>query len=167
MNALIEPTATAAPDDAMLARLVARLRHQIPLTAAMQLEAGSVDDGALVLRAPLAPNVNDKGCAFGGSLASLMTLAAWAAIELRLEARGLDCDVYVQDSSIDYLVPVWGELQARATLAEDQSWEAFFSALAMRGKGRIGISVEVAHAGRTAARLRARFVAKCPAGEGR
>jgi len=32
-------------------------------------------------------NVNDKDCAFGGSLASLMTLACWSWLTLAFPAR--------------------------------------------------------------------------------
>ena len=148
------------PDADALLRLVARMRREIPLTAAMGLQAGAFAGDTLQLRAPLAPNANDKGCAFGGSLASLMTLAAWALIELRLEARGARCEVYVQDSGIDYLAPVWGELQVTARLAEGQDWAAFFAALDARGKGRLTLLAQADHAGVPATRMRARFVAK-------
>ena len=65
---------------------------------------------------PLAPNVNDKGCAFGGSLVSLMTLAGWALVELALRQRGEDCDVFVGESHVRYLAPVWDDFQAHARL---------------------------------------------------
>ena len=66
--------------------------------------------------APLAANVNDKGCAFGGSLTSLMTLAGWSLVELLLRDRGHDCDVFVADSQVRYLKPVWEDLRAEARL---------------------------------------------------
>ena len=46
----------------------------------MQLQIAAYDGDSLSLHAPLAANFNDKGCAFGGSLTSLMTLAggAWS-----------------------------------------------------------------------------------------
>ena len=161
MNAVTrQDAAPPLPDADALARLVARMRREIPLTAAMGLEAGILAGDTLQLRAPLAPNVNDKGCAFGGSLASLMTLAAWALIELRLDARGSRCEVYVQDSGIDYLAPVWGELRVTARLAAGEDWAAFFAALDARGKGRLTVLAQADHAGMPATRMRARFVAK-------
>ncbi len=148
------------PCQSDLETLVARMRREIPLTAAMDLHAGTLDAAGLVLRAPLAPNRNDKGCAFGGSLVSLMTLAAWALVELQLRARGWHCEVYVQDSQVDYLTPVWGELHARAQLDAGEDWDAFFTTLAARGKGRLRLRAQIEHAGIVAARLQARFVAK-------
>ena len=55
-------------------RLQATL-DSMPPVAAMQIRVADFSAGALQLQAPLAANVNDKGNAFGGSLASVMTLA--------------------------------------------------------------------------------------------
>src|SRR5579863_8533752 len=86
--------------------LLDRAFDAIPLARAMQITLHRYDGDSLTLNAPLAPNVNDKGCAFGGSLAGLLTLAGWGLVLLRLKALGHDCDVYVQDSTIRYLAPV-------------------------------------------------------------
>ena len=85
----------------------------IPLTRTMQIALRDYDGDSLTLAAPLAPNVNDKGCAFGGSLASVATLAGWGLVALKLKSLQIDCEIYVQDSTIRYLAPVWGELVAR------------------------------------------------------
>ena len=47
----------------------------MPPAAAMGIGIDHYDGDGLCLTAPLSLHVNDKGCAFGGSLASLMTLA--------------------------------------------------------------------------------------------
>lgn len=142
------------------AALEQELLSDIPLTRAMALKATGYDGDSLTLSAPLGPNVNDKGCAFGGSLASLMTLAGWGVIKLATDARALDCDIYVQDSTVRYLAPVWQDFSATARLAEGESFEAFFAALAARGKGRLRVHVTVPIAdGVPAATLDARFVA--------
>lgn len=136
------------------------LLDAIPLTRTMQIALRDYDGDSLTLAAPLAPNVNDKGCAFGGSLASVATLAGWGLIALKLESLGLDCDVYVQDSTIRYLAPVWGELVATATLAEAESWDAFLASLTARGRGRLRVACRVPGSEAAAAcTLDARFVA--------
>ena len=91
------------------------LREGIPLARAIDLRVADYDGNRLALSAPLAPNVNDKGCAFGGSMSSLLTLAAWGLVNLKLAEAGLAADVYVQDAQLSYLAPVWGELVAEAT----------------------------------------------------
>jgi len=146
------------------ARLATDLEHEIlndiPITRTMQLRIAQADGDRIALAAPLAPNVNDKGCAFGGSLASVLTLAGWALLVLRMRAAGQECEVYVQDSHLKYLAPVWGDFFAEAQLADGESWEAFFAALASRGKGRLRVVASVAGSdGAPATTLEARFVA--------
>lgn len=136
---------------------------RIPLTRAMGLAVDGFDGTSLVLAAPLAPNVNDKGCAFGGSLASLMTLAGWGLLELVLQARTMQADIYVQDSSIRYLAPVWHDFRAIAAAAPGESLDAFAAAFAERGKARLRVHCRVPLPdGGDAATLDARFVALAP-----
>lgn len=150
-----------APERAGLAAaLQCDILERIPLARAMQLRVTRYDGDVLELAAPLAPNVNDKGCAFGGSLASLMTLTGWGLIELALRARGLDCDVYIGDSQLRYRAPVWGELVAEAHLADDADFDGFFSSLERRGKARLDVACAIAGEDGPAATLDAAFVAK-------
>jgi thioesterase domain-containing protein len=136
------------------------LLADIPLARAMELRAAAFDGEQLTLAAPLAPNRNDKGCAFGGSLVSLLTLAGWGLIELALRARGLKCEVFVQDSAVRYLAPVWEDFTAQARLDADQSLATFFEALDARGRARLAVACRVPLAdGRDACVLNARFVA--------
>jgi thioesterase domain-containing protein len=133
----------------------------IPLARAMDLRIAAYDGHSLSMTAPLAPNINDKGCAFGGSMASLMTLTGWALVEQQLRERGHDCDVFVGASTVRYLNPVWGDLRAEATLAKGTSWETFFSTLASRGRARAEIECTIPGVGaKPDASLSARFVAK-------
>ena len=144
--------------------LVRFIRDKIPLARAMDLELQAHDDDLLVLGAPLALNVNDKGCAFGGSLVSLMTLCGWGLVELALRRQGRDCDVFVGESTVRYLQPVWTDFRAEARLAEDADWAGFFDALQARGKARIEVNCSVPGPdGQPAATLAARFVAKARA----
>lgn len=147
-------------DSALAAEFEQQVLADIPLTRAMQLRLVAATPDCLRLGAPLAPNINDKGCAFGGSLSGLMTLAGWGLIVLRLRERGQSCDVYVQDSMIRYLAPMWSDFVAAAVLAEGESWDAFFDALAQRGRARLRVFVRVPlEEGGDAATLEARFVA--------
>ncbi len=142
-------------------QLIQFIRDEIPLAHAMDLQLSGCDDDSLSLRAPLAPNVNDKGCAFGGSLVSLMTLSGWALVELALRRRGQDCDLFVAESRVRYLAPLWQDFHSEARLAMDTDWATFFSTLAARGKARISIDCVVpGEHGKPACTLSARFVAK-------
>lgn len=140
--------------------LEAHILEHIPLARAMQLAVPRYTGDTLEMTAPLAPNINDKGCAFGGSMASLLTLVGWGLIELRLEAEGLACDIYVGDSQIRYLTPVWGELRGVARCAEAGALEQLIAAVRKTGKGRAGVVCEIVGKDGPAATLTARFVAK-------
>ena len=133
---------------------------KIPLARAMALSITRYDGDSLTIVAPLAPNINDKGCAFGGSLASLMTLAGWSLLKLALDARGIEGDIYVKDSTIRYLAPLWQDFSTTASLARGDTFEAFFKALETRGKGRLHVHCVVPlPEGGEAALLDAQFVA--------
>ncbi len=137
-----------------------QLLADIPLARAMQLRIGDWDGDSLRMSAPLAANVNDKGCAFGGSLVSVMTLACWSLIRLAAEQADEECDIYVQDSTVRYLAPVWSDFSADARLAPAQSWPGFFTTLHLRGKSRLTAHCEIRLADDViASTLEARFVA--------
>lgn len=145
-------------------RFQQHLLDSIPLARAMALRVERADASGVVLSAPLAPNRNDKGCAFGGSLASLLTLASWGSVVAALGGQGGTAEVYVQDSHIEYLAPVFEDLRARAALATDDGAAAFLAAWRERGKARVATRAEVVlDDGTVAARLTARFVALDPA----
>lgn len=135
----------------------------MPPVVAMGIEVDAFADGRLGLRAPLAANVNDKGNAFGGSLASLMTLAGWGLVTVQLAAAGLQADVYVADSQLRYLAPVYGQLQATAEAAEGADWATFLERFAQRGHASITVAAQVIVDGQPAATLQGRFVAKARA----
>lgn len=140
--------------------LEAHILEHIPLARAMQLRVPRYSGDELEMTAPLAPNINDKGCAFGGSMTSLLTLAGWGLIELGLRAQQLDCDIYVGDSHVRYQEPVWGELQGVARFVEAGALVDLVAALRTRGKGHANVICEIAGTQRPAATLGARFFAK-------
>ena len=160
MRAAEHQTLAMDAKDTAAAELEAEILERIPLARAMQLALTRYTGGELEMAAPLAPNINDKGCAFGGSMASLMTVAGWGLIVLNLRTRGIDCDVYVGDSRLRYHEPVWGELRGVARFSEAGALDALLDRLRERGKGRADVTCEIAGEHLPAATLEARFVAK-------
>lgn len=132
----------------------------MPPVVAMQVRVEDYRDDELVLTAPLAANLNDKGNAFGGSLTSVMTLAAWAWLTLRLRLAGHEADVYVADSQVRYRTPVYGELRALARAHEPGDWRGFLDTFRQRGKARIALQARLVPPGAgEAATLTGRYVA--------
>lgn len=137
-------------------------RHfqSMPPVAAMDLQIEGYDGRRLRMRAPLARHVNDKGCAFGGSLASIMTLACWALVWLKIEEAGIAADIFVADSQIRYLLPLYDDLRVGAELAPAGHWDGFIATLRQRGRARTHLVASVPLGdGRTATDFTARYVA--------
>lgn len=117
--------------------------RNLPPLAAIQARVAAYDGHRLRLTAPLAVNVNDKGSAFGGSMTSLMTYAGWGLVTLQLQQAGVRADVFVADSTVRYLKPLYADLCAEAVLAPEQSWELFLATLAQRGRARIHLQARI------------------------
>jgi thioesterase domain-containing protein len=132
--------------------------RQMPPVLAMALNAIAWDGDVLRLQAPLAANVNDKGSAFGGSLAGAMTLAGWGLLTLKLAEAGLAAEVYVADSQLRYLVPLKADLVAEARLEAGTDWDGVLRTFRDRGRARVSVIARVeAGNGATAAELGGRF----------
>lgn len=136
----------------------------MPPAVSLGFQAVAYDGERLRLSAPLAANVNDKGCAFGGSLAGLLTLSAWGLVSLRLaEAGCADAEVYVQDSTVRYQAPLYGDLQAEARLLDPPQWSSFLASYRSRGRARATLLATAALPdGSPATTLEGRFVALRP-----
>ena len=136
----------------------------MPPVAAMQVRAVAFDGDLLRLHAPLAANVNDKGCAFGGSMSGLMTLAGWGLLTLKMEAAGLPAEIYVADSHVRYLKPLYADLHGEAQLEPGLDWDAFLRSFRERGRARAGVLATLRDPDGTAvAELSGRFAALRPA----
>lgn len=138
--------------------LEAYLHAHIPLTSAMALRVVQCDETGIVLSAPLPPNSNHRGTVFGGSLASLATLAAWAVVHTGLRRAGVTARVVVQSSQIEYLLPATGEFIAHCVAPSKAEWERFLAMVTRKGRGRLALRVEVTSEGIVVAQLTGSFV---------
>lgn len=158
MNAALTSTDPGRADsglDALNASFAA-----MPPVAAMQVRAVACDGERIFLHAPLAANVNDKQCAFGGSLASVMTLSGWGLLTWRLARAGIAAEVYVADSQLRYLAPLPDDLLGEGWIADGEDWSGFQRCLRERGRARIGLAACVRDGqGKVVAELSARFAA--------
>jgi len=138
-------------------RLASYMHGHIPMVMQMQVKVAGFDASGLRLTAPLAPNINHERTAFGGSLASLMTLACWGYLWLLLEDHtGLH--IVVNEARIDYLRPVTAMLDALCPPPETAVLERFRETFARRGKARIELKSEMLQDGTPAARYTGSFV---------
>lgn len=133
------------------------LHEQIPLTQAMGVQIESFDGNQLVITAPLEPNHNHLGTAFGGSLSALATLTGYAMLWLQLGDR--DAHIVIRESRIRYKRPVRGALRAICQRPDDATLAEFRTTFASTGKAHIQLSVRVEHAGQTCVEFEGGFVA--------
>lgn len=141
------------------AELEQYLHRHIPLSRAMAVSVVSVDTAAVVLRAPLAPNINHRETVFGGSASALAILAAWALLHVRLRREGIESRVVIQRNAMDYALPIPGDFSARATPPAAEDWARFMRVLARKDKARIAVSAVLEHDGATVGNFVGEFVA--------
>ncbi len=146
-----------ARDDAQA--LEAFLHHSVPLTQTMGIGVRRIDRAGIELEAPLAPNRNHFGGAFGGSIANLGLAAAWLLVHWRLAERAPAPTVVIAEQRVVYEQPLIGVLYAHAAMPEDATWCAFERTLGRRGRARIALTAAVEADTGTAARFEGSFVA--------
>ena len=139
--------------------LQARIEREFPLARHLKVLVDAAHDGGVVVHAPLTPNANHKGTAFGGSLFCVAVLTGWAWASRYIEARGLNADAVIQESTIRYLKPVNGEFRALLKAPPPEHVDKFLKMLARSGRGRIRLHVEIQDGQTLAARFDGVFVA--------
>jgi thioesterase domain-containing protein len=135
------------------------LTRQIPLGSAMGLSIERLDDHGLVLDLPLAPNVNDKGTAFGGAISSALILAGWSLPRLILRREGRAADLVIGRCELRFLRPIESGFKATVRWPEAALIRDFLSRLDDRGKAALAMSPEVRVDETVAASLSARYAA--------
>lgn len=135
------------------------LHEHIPLSRAMGVAVRRLSAESLCLTAPLDPNLNHRGTAFGGSVASLAILAGWSWLLTRLAGRDPESRLVIQEQTVDYLLPIRATFEATCAAPPDAAWQRFLKALDARGRGRLTLAVDVESEGRLAARFRGAYVA--------
>lgn len=117
------------------------LHRYVPLFTAMQAQLQRCDASGLSIAAPLAPNINDKGIAFGGAMAALAALSGWALTRTTLSAHGLTGEIVITDSTQKFLRPVRGQIVTECRRPAAEAVEDFIQRYRERGKARWTLEV--------------------------
>ena len=141
------------PDD-----YTAFLHRNMPLTEAMGLRVLDAATGRIRLSAPLTPNRNLHGTAFGGSLAALGIVAGWAVLHRGLAEANVAASLVVHRSELEYLKPATAELIADCVLPA-ADWPAFLATLREGRRARITVATDVSAGGVQVLRVDAQYVA--------
>jgi len=145
-------------DEAAPKRLETYLRAAIPVVNFMDVRVLSCDVRGIVLEAPLAPNRNHIGTAFGASLHGLATLAAWGLVWLVLEDKP-EREIVVGESNMRYRLPAPSTFQARCALPDAGKLWGLRDDYSNRKRARIVLSANIECAGERVADFEGTFVA--------
>lgn len=155
----MQPTLkTGEPAEIRATRLERYMHATIPQVVQMQVKVAAFDTTGLSLTAPLTPNINHEQTAFGGSIASLATLACWGYLWLLLEdTPGMH--MVVNEAHIRYLKPVTAALNAHCPTPSAETLKKFLDTLTRRGKARIELKAVMGQHSVIAAEYTGSFVA--------
>lgn len=119
------------------------IHREVPLTKVMGMRVLACLDDSLTLQAPLEPNINIHGTAFGGSLFSLAALAGWGLLQLKLSGGGEPENMVLGHARIAYHLPVRGDITVRCKLPAGDKFQSFIDDFHQARKARIKIVSEV------------------------
>lgn len=126
-----------------LNRFEAECRQDIPLLNAMHLSFVSFEDLTLTMEAPLAPNINNKGTAFGGSIASICLFGGWAVATLAFVDNDIhNTEIVVYKNEMTFERPARGHLLVNAFIKPDD-FAACLARLKAKDTGRIRLDIHV------------------------
>ena len=140
-------------------RLQQYLLKRIPISKGLGISITEASLEEIRITAPLAPNLNHHGTAFGGSVSAVAILAGWTLVYARLEAERQFPAVVIQHNEIRYVTPIDGAFAARARLARPEKWSHFLQGLSRHGKARTIVAVEVEGTHGISALFRGTYVA--------
>ena len=119
------------------------LNRYVPLFPAMRARLERCDAAGLSLVAPLEPNINDKGIAFGGAMAALAALTGWALTRTTLQAHGETAEIVITESTQKFLRPVRGDIITECQRPDAETVERFIHRYRQHGKARWTVEVVI------------------------
>lgn len=133
---------------------------EIPITKHLGVTVVSYNGEQLALRAPLEANINHKDTAFAGSLNALVTLAGWGLLWLILKEEELAAKIVIQDSTINYLLPVTRDFVAVCAKPDAAQLARFTTMLRRKGRARLELEAEIREENQLAVAFKGRYVAQ-------
>ncbi len=128
----------------MIKKLQNKLHNEIPLTKMMGIKVQEYNEKELITTAPLNININDKGTAFGGSLATMTIISAWSLCWLITEELGLQSNnIVVIKNEHSYKKPVTKDLVCITTKPSVEEIEILKNKLLTKKSASIKIKSQI------------------------
>ena len=168
------PLSESLLSEEAMQKLEALIVEEMPITKHLEFSLAKESDGKLRASAPLKPNANHMGTAFGGSLSMLATVTGWAMmyqlVEDAVEEAKRRVEVIIQEGDIEYLKPVRDNISVICERPDDAAIERFRSMLDRWGRARLDLKCKIDAAGERAVTFIGRYGALAkeegPEGEG-
>lgn len=120
------------------------LHTKIPMTKYMNLSLESYDDQALITKAPLEENINDKGTAFGGSLSTIAIMSSWSMCNFILDEFNLSSEnIVIINNTTNFTAPVTKELVCHTKKPTKEQLETLQNKLNTKRSGSIKIQASI------------------------
>jgi len=91
----------AAHLDPIARKLSELFQTHLPIAHDIDMNIKHYDGQTLTLKAPLAPNINDKQTAFGDSLYNIAVMACWGMAYLKTQETGINCNQVAAKGAIE------------------------------------------------------------------
>ena len=125
-----------------LINLTNYIRENIPLMNYMQVKVNYLLDYSIKLTAPLEPNSNHYGSAFGGSISTLGIAAGWALLQSKISRENLNTRLVIQSSNSRFIRPAKESFEAVCSITTE-SWFQFKSKILTDNKAKIFLRSEL------------------------
>ncbi|MCG8672172.1 MAG: thioesterase domain-containing protein [Pseudomonadales bacterium] len=136
-----------------------KLKGQVPLVQHMGVDIVEYQPGYVAVEAPLEPNLNTHGTAFGGSLYCVATMCGWSLVHLTLMDAGFEPNVWVTKGEVIYAKPVTGNLRAQVK-ASDEVLDGLREQYQSKARAKVQLTVEIYQGEDLALTLTATYAAR-------
>lgn len=155
--------ASSSRTETALEELERLIIQEMPITEHLEFSLASDEQGRLRASAPLQPNANHMGSAFGGSLSMLATVTGWAMMHRVVQDMVEDVkrrvEVIIQESDIEYMRPVQENISVICEPPDDDALDRFQQMLDRWGRARLDLKCKIDAAGERAVTFIGRYVA--------
>lgn len=134
------PMNPKTPEQLFTPELTDWIRNNIPLLQNMQVRFDRFENGLLEISCPLEPNINDKGTAFGGSMAALATVCGWLYTTLHARTISSGCEAVIANSRMTYHAPAHGAFSTQCQAAVP---ETFFDRLRQNRRAKLELNIDL------------------------
>lgn len=134
------------------------LRQQIPIVDIIGVKVLHASRDFVKLQAPLEPNRNHLGTAFGGSTYSLSVLACYTWLFNLLEEMDIKTHVVIKTGQIQYFHPILNDLTSICKSPDPKILDQFLNTLMRKKRAQLDLKSEIVLNHQVACQFEGRFV---------